>query len=211
MPAQAPTLEAPAPELRAVEVRAVASPSGLNAIAEPGVAVAIWRRAPIPDLGPWLDALAPQRLPRMRALVRPAGAADAVREACIASGTPESAERAALIADVAGLAAAFAQIARAAALRLRLDVIDTDGCRRFHVDNVALRLLCAYRGAGTEYGRAGPDGPDGAPEAVARASRFAPAIFRGLLWPGAPTGIVHRSPPILGTGETRLLLVIDPA
>ena len=37
-------------------------------------------------------------------------------------------------------------------------------------------------------------------------------LFRGRLWPGdLPCRLLHRSPPIAGSGETRLLLVIDAA
>ncbi|NBZ89164.1 DUF1826 domain-containing protein [Stagnihabitans tardus] len=35
------------------------------------------------------------------------------------------------------------------------------------------------------------------------------ARHRGTLWPGEDCGLLHRSPPIAGTGETRLLLVIE--
>jgi hypothetical protein len=39
----------------------------------------------------------------------------------------------------------------------------------------------------------------------------APILLRGTLWPGdPPSGLMHRSPPIEGTGETRLVLVLDP-
>ncbi|MEM6422079.1 MAG: DUF1826 domain-containing protein, partial [Pseudomonadota bacterium] len=38
-----------------------------------------------------------------------------------------------------------------------------------------------------------------------------PILLRGKLWPESPaSGIVHRSPPIEGTGATRLVLVLDP-
>jgi len=39
----------------------------------------------------------------------------------------------------------------------------------------------------------------------------APILLRGTLWPEHPrSGLLHRSPPIEGTGETRLVLVLDP-
>ncbi|ESQ13779.1 MAG: hypothetical protein N838_33160, partial [Thiohalocapsa sp. PB-PSB1] len=39
----------------------------------------------------------------------------------------------------------------------------------------------------------------------------APILLRGTLWPEQPkSGLLHRSPPIEGSGETRLLLVLDP-
>ncbi|GGG66682.1 hypothetical protein GCM10011415_11900 [Salipiger pallidus] len=38
-----------------------------------------------------------------------------------------------------------------------------------------------------------------------------PIVLRGTRWPESPlSGLLHRSPPIAGTGETRLLLVLDP-
>lgn len=39
----------------------------------------------------------------------------------------------------------------------------------------------------------------------------APIPLRGTLWPEGPrSGLLHRLPPIEGTGETRLVLVLDP-
>lgn len=37
-------------------------------------------------------------------------------------------------------------------LRLRFDVINFNGCPKFHVDAVKARLVCTYRGTGTQYG-----------------------------------------------------------
>jgi hypothetical protein len=38
----------------------------------------------------------------------------------------------------------------------------------------------------------------------------APIVLRGTLWPAEkPAGLLHRSPPITGTGTTRLVLVLD--
>lgn len=38
-----------------------------------------------------------------------------------------------------------------------------------------------------------------------------PIILRGTRWPETPVSrLLHRSPPIVGTGETRLVLVLDP-
>lgn len=40
----------------------------------------------------------------------------------------------------------------------------------------------------------------------------APDLLRGTLWLGKPaSGLLHRSPLIEGTGETQLVLVLDPA
>ena len=42
-------------------------------------------------------------------------------------------------------------------LRLRLDVISTNACRKFHRDAVTARLLCTYRGSATQIGNASND------------------------------------------------------
>ncbi|MGY6411964.1 MAG: DUF1826 domain-containing protein, partial [Alkalilacustris sp.] len=73
---------------------------------------------------------------------------------------------------------------------------------------VTARLLCTYRGTGTQLGIA-PDGRD--PDPIHTAPTGAVLILRGTLWPTDPSAnLHHRSPPIAGTGETRLLLVLDP-
>ena len=96
----------------------------------------------------------------------------------------------------------------AATLRLRFDVVTGNACRKFHVDAITARLVCTYRGAGTQYGMS-TDGTD--PSRVFAVATGAPILLRGSLWPEEPaSGLLHRSPPIEGTGETRLVLVLDP-
>lgn len=196
----------------AVAVRRGADPDVLRAVRQPGVAAALWERAPDPGFAAWIDALPAARLPRLRALLDASRARDAIAAACDSAGLPVGPERDCLADDAAALAALFAGIARTSLIRLRLDVIETDGCRKFHVDNTPLRLLCAYRGAGTEFGVAASLAPaGGAPDRVERAPRAAALALRGLLWPGEPPALLHRSPPMGARPEPRLLLVIDPA
>jgi hypothetical protein len=104
---------------------------------------------------------------------------------------------------------------------LRLVTTDNDDCRRYHVDRTHLRLLCTYRGPGTEW--LSNDQVDrlaqatGAPnEEIIRfgePSRFEPfwvGILKGDAYPGnAGCGLVHRSPPITGSGLTRVLFCLD--
>ena len=184
-------------------------PAVLSAVRTEGVDAAVWRRPVDLALAAWLDLLPPRRLPAARVAVAAPEAGRAVSAACDASGlSPQAAAR--LAADVADLAALFASLTAAPRLNLRLDVVTDDACRRFHLDNVTLRLLCTYRGTGTEYGLPGPGGAD--PDPVRRVPRMAAAVFRGAAGAAAARPrLVHRSPPIEGTGETRLLLALDPA
>jgi hypothetical protein len=123
-----------------------------------------------------------------------------------------------LLLDIRALAVAFAAIAETGgAVRVRLDAIDDDGCHRWHADAVGLRLLCTYRGPGTEWlpleGGAvlarGLD-PDALPCAPARIATGAAALLKGEAHPGnARLGCIHRSPPAGPGARARLLLCID--
>ncbi|KIC52059.1 hypothetical protein RA29_01420 [Tateyamaria sp. ANG-S1] len=180
----------------------------LSVLRKPGCAAAIWRR-PLPvGFQEWVDALDPDALPSARLVLQPDAVAPTVAHLCDLAGLPASEHRDWLIEDVAGLAARFAETMKTPYLRLRLDVITTNACRRFHVDAITARLICTYRGTGTQYGIS-TDGD--APKRVFTVATGSPMIMRGTVWPETPkTGLLHRSPPIEGTGETRLVLVLDP-
>jgi len=117
-------------------------------------------------------------------------------------GMPNCPERNLLREDASALASIFAN------LRLRFDVVNTNACRKFHIDAVTARLICTYRGTGAQIGLT-ENGDD--PEHILTAPTGSPIILRGTRWPETPiSGLLHRSPPIVGTGETRLSLVLDP-
>ncbi len=192
----------------AIGVSVVDTPEGLSAIQGPGCAAAIWRRHPLPSFQTWIDALEPGRLPKARVILRPENVREAASQICEAAGTPACDERERLVDDVAALADIFAGLMPAPYLRLRFDVVTTNACRKFHIDAVTARLICTYRGTGTQYGIS-TDGAE--PRRVFTVPTGAPILLRGTLWPERPrSGLLHRSPPIEGTGETRLVLVLDP-
>lgn len=184
------------------------TPEGLARIAMPGCAATIWLRKPDSAFQIWIDGLDPSQLPKARLILRPHAVPDAVRHLCDIAGLEDTAERRWLEEDVSDLVARFAQMMQAPYLRVRLDVINTNACRKFHIDAIHARLICTYRGTGTQYGIS-TDGQD--PTRVFTVATGAPMIMRGTLWPQTPpSGLLHRSPPIAGTGETRLVLVLDP-
>jgi hypothetical protein len=192
----------------AIGVGVTDTPEGLSALHRPGCAAAIWRRQPLPGFQSWIDGLDGEILPRARVILRPEAVRDAASEICDASGTPAGPERERLVDDTAALAALFADLLRARWLRLRLDVVTTNACRKFHIDRVTARLVCTYRGTGTQYG-VSTDGAE--PRRIFTVPTGAPILLRGTLWPERPrAGLMHRSPPIEGTGETRAVLVLDP-
>ena len=184
------------------------APEGLSEIHRPDCAAAIWRRHPLPGFQSWIDALEPARLPKARVVLRPRNVRETVTQICEASGTPDCRERERLADGAAALADIFAGLTPAPYLRLRFDVVTTNACRKFHIDAVTARLVCTYRGTGTQYGIS-TGGSE--PRRIFTVPTGAPILLRGTLWPERPrSGLLHRSPPIEGTGETRLVLVLDP-
>lgn len=111
----------------------------------------------------------------------------------------------ALAADIATLARHLADTMAVTILDIRLEAVTGDACRKFHADHVPARLVTTYRGPGTEWLPAGETDP----ERVRRLAAGAVGLFKGRTWPGADP-IIHRSPPIAGTGLTRVVLVINP-
>ncbi|MEM8697729.1 MAG: DUF1826 domain-containing protein [Pseudomonadota bacterium] len=183
------------------------STEGLVAISEQGCAALIWHRTPIAGFQTWIDRLPPGDLPKLRIVLRPRNVRQTVLGICDQCGTPQTPERDWMINDIADLAERFAELMQAPYLRLRLDVIDSNACRRFHVDAITARLICTYRGTGTQYGVSSGDAD---PERIFTVPTGMPILLRGSDWPEHPrSGLVHRSPPIEGSGETRLLLVLD--
>lgn len=184
------------------------TPEALDAFRDAGCAAAIWRRRPDPTFQSWIDTLAPDRLPRGRVILPRDAVEAAMRQLCQIAGTPDGPGRDRLVGDTTALASIFAELMRVRYLRLRLDIVTTNACRKFHVDAITARLVCTYRGTGTQYG-VSSGGAD--PSRVFTVPTGAPILLRGKLWPASPpSGLLHRSPPIEGRGETRLVLVLDP-
>lgn len=192
----------------AIGVAVADDPASLSVLAKPGCAAAIWRRRIPSGIRTWLDDLGPDTLPTGRIVLRPDAVHQAVGHLCEMAGTPPGIERDWLQDDIADLAAKFADVMSAPFIRLRLDAVTNNACSKFHIDAVRARLVCTYRGPGTQYGIS-TNGDE--PHRVFQVATGAPILLRGTLWPeDPPSGLLHRSPPIEGTGEVRLVMVLDP-
>ena len=186
---------------------------GLGAIARPDVELVIWRRSLPSRLQTWLERLDAALLPDLRLLVRPEDLVRAMEPPLNDRGLPKGEMRALLLCDVDDLVSAFARIARTDLVDVRLQSVSGDACWKFHRDCVEARLLTTYRGPATEWVQ-----PRHAEAALNAQKRFKGpierlgahdvAIFKGSC-AGPGSGIVHRSPPIAGTGRTRLLLCLN--
>jgi hypothetical protein len=211
---------------QAMRVVSSDDPSSLMRVHEPSVNLVVWRRTPDDSvLAAWRDAC-PAGSTVVDGIVRPGALHEAVEPAC----APSVRERFGVFAqDVLVLSRWMASIAGCVEVRARLVSIDDDQCRLFHVDEPALRILSTYVGPGTQWVEEG----GARRERLGMGGLPADAFNRALLLPGAAvhqarTGwvclqkgdaypgnrgraIVHRSPPIEGTGLRRLRLTLEPA
>ncbi|WP_434050961.1 MAG: DUF1826 domain-containing protein [Roseibium sp.] len=196
------------PQIFARDVLMGRDPEILEDINRPGVAASIWARRCSHDFREWIDSLPMEQLPELRTVVPVHLAEAAAIAACEQVKLPPSPEREMLTGDAGALALIISKVLDVRQVRIRFDVSDEVMCPKFHVDNVPARLLCTYRGAGTEYVLAGAEEN---PERISKVPRGAVGLFRGGAWHGEErTGLLHRSPdPAAGSGP-RLLLVIDP-
>ncbi len=188
-------------------VKTVDRARDLSLIVGDGVGGVIWQRQMPEGFQNWIDGLSPLRLPAVRAILPPQETRAVVTEVCQDANTPNGLHRDWLIDDVCFLADTFVEVMNTPFLQLRFDVVSDDACRKFHVDMVRARLICTYRGKGTQYG-VQPDGIE--PRHISNVRTGDPILLRGNLWPSRkPNHLRHRSPPIAETGDTRLILVLD--
>ena len=192
----------------------------LHQVLDPGVNLSVWERRPDEALVEDINRL-------------PNGWRDSVRFKAMASDFLPAMERAfdgtaleseALsnwMADMAMLAQAFVALTDRRSLEARLDTLTRAMCPRFHVDSNGLRLICTYRGIGTEWLashqvdrsalRRGES--DEIMLQANRPQRMPPywvGIMKGSRFPGnAGSGLVHRSPPVEMPGETRILFCLN--
>ncbi len=213
---------------RPQSMRVVSSddPASLMCIHDPCVNLVVWRRAPDDAiLRAWREAC-PARSMVVDGIVRP----DALHDAVDPAGVPSLSDRFGVFAqDVLILSRWLASVAGCVEVRARMVSTGDDQCRLFHVDEPALRILSTYAGPGTQWVE------DGAVrrEHLGTGGLPADAFNRALLHPGAAvhqarTGwvclqkgdaypgnrgraIVHRSPPIEGTGVRRMRLTLEPS
>ena len=112
----------------------------------------------------------------------------------------------ALAKDIAQLAKRLAQVTNAARLRIRLECVTGNSCRKVHVDRTDLRLITTYAGLGTQV----PTGSvSGADEDFYDVPTGWIGLYKGSLYGDGRAPCRHRSAPAGDLGVKRLVLVID--
>ena len=188
-------------------------PAVLSRIRDPGVALAIWHRRAPSGLARWLDSLPAERLPEGRFAGPVKDVPDRLSMLCDLVGLGDDLRRCALIDDIARLARLFAALTGNDDLDLRLEALDHDSCWRFHRDHVGYRINATYRGPGTQWLPARLAGRAVRAQRRYRGDlnelpRFAVGLFKGAARVG-DQAVVHRSPPVEGSGVTRLFLCLN--
>lgn len=124
--------------------------------------------------------------------------------------------------DIKALLDCFKAIVGVKKFRLLFATINTNMCRKFHVDINTIRMLCTYSGPGTLWltndninrkalGTCGDHACIVREENnIQQAKTGAVLLLKGARYPyGATNAVVHRSPTIEETRKKRLLLRID--
>ena len=179
----------------------------LNDVLKPDCNLAIWQRANISGVAALLEG-SPTDLRFTAALSQLSTRLPSELDAC---GFFRSEARRAIEADILQLAELYCEVLSLDELEVRLELVTTDSCRKWHSDYVRARLISTYAGHGTQW----LDSEDAGrvkqglyPRRVHSMTAGDVGLFKGKLATDMPA--VHRSPPISGTGETRLLLVLNP-
>lgn len=195
------------------EVRFSSTLDGLAAIHETAAELVIWQRALPVGLREWLDQTEAAALPEARFLIAPGDLRAALEPVLDECGMTAGEMRDRLIEDIGGLVRTFADITRTARVDVRLERIRHDACWKFHRDAVETRLVTTYRGPTTQWiptahSQRALDEQTAYAGPLERLGDHDVAVFKGK-HAGRGGGVVHRSPPIEGTGITRLFLCLN--
>jgi hypothetical protein len=193
-------------------------PETLRQILDPGVNLAVWRRNSRPAIEKELSVLRAADLPDRRWPTSPALFDEDLSALLTRCGLSPGDFRE-FRSDVGRIAGLFFEINAGRDFRFRLATVSGNDCGRFHTDTRHLRMLCTYRGAGTEWLTDAQVDQEAlrrgaSNDAIIRfgePSRIEPfwvGIMRGESDQGSG-GLVHRSPAIAGSGQTRVVFCLD--
>lgn len=192
----------------------------ITELAAAHVSAVCWLRNLPPQVATACDALARTDLDELDVINRPS------RLPLERAASPfVGAVNAWMLRDFERAVSFVAEVGKARTLRFVFGTVATDKCRKFHCDSLRYRLVTTYAGPGTEW-LADEDVDREAlarllpcaetsnrlvvrePTAVNRALAGDVLLMKGAMHDGVE-GTVHRSPPIEGTRERRLLLAIS--
>jgi len=200
-----------------------------RALLSSGQKLWLWRRRLNKPLRTFLAGLDDAALPTIRAVLAPDEIPAPALRAWFGEHWPGEPCRDLRLwqRDLVMLIGLFRSLHPGCALRFCLEAVHTPDCRLFHTDRVGLRLICTYRGPGTQWldednvnrGELGLQGRT--MEAANRAMVRDPArirtmdtgwvaVMKGDAFPGNENGgLVHRAYPCEPGAPARLRLRLD--
>ncbi len=185
-----------------------ANPAALRDIRNDDCNLAIWERAVPTDFAPMISKT-PQDI-RFTAKLDDLPAKLAAELCCNRYACSDL--HPGFTEDAVMLAHHFCDALGVARFELRLEVVTTDSCRKFHADYVRARLITTYVGPGTDWLNTDDAARVACGEKPTNINRMRTGdvgIFKGKLATSQPA--IHRSPPISSSAGQRLLLVLNPA
>lgn len=180
----------------------------LSAIDDPKYNIVIWQRPRLPfDAASFITDTSQS----IQLIVSAQGPEAPLRKALDDHGFVDHAGRDDLISDIINLCAAFQPIANTSHIEIRLKIIEDDACYKFHADYVSARLITTYVGPGTQWLEqhdADRVADSLEPIEIKEVAAGDVAIFKGKS--STVTPAIQRTPPIKGSGQYRLMLVLNP-
>jgi hypothetical protein len=192
-------------------------PERLADICKPHINLAIWQRESDSEMLPIIEFLASEPF-ELQYKVEVDDVSNSLHTHLAAPAEYEQ-SRCHLIADIQRLAVMFADYAATRSIRLTVESVHDVPCPKFHQDNISLRLICTYQGAGTQWlensnVNTHADCCGGSlvrdQSRIGQLKPFEVALMKGKLWPGNDVGIYHRSPTI-EANHPRLVVKMDVA
>lgn len=200
-------------QIGASPVQMIEKVNQFNLIRQSATSLILWQREIPNEVQTWLSKLTQVPAEDIRFTVKPEAFEEVFNPMQASLPLSKGIGALWLIKDMGALVRAFAEVAGASCVEVRLEWIDGDGCWKFHQDYVSYRLVATYDGAGTEWVP-----PAYARQALAHQRTYSGplekllagdvAIFKGCR-NNPDDGIVHRSPALSQKGGKRLFLCLN--
>jgi len=194
-------------------VRHAATLADLCAVFEPEVQVCVHPRPSHPGLAAALRGPGLRSWRGLRASLQLGGPRG---RGLAALDLPPVAGPGALREELAFLIELYGDLLGCPAVGLRIECLERAMCPLWHVDRTGIRLLCTWRGPGTEWlDDPGVDRASLAGGAVGHApsgcaAPFDIVLLKGSAWQGnAGGGAIHRSPAVSAGSGPRVLVALD--
>ena len=199
------------------------APEVLSQITDDDLSCAVWERRVPQEVELFARACAEHGALHGEATVEPASIGELSK---LLAGATDCAACGWLRGDIEQLCAWLFAWSRGRRVRATLVCVRDGSCAKFHTDFIPLRLLCTYSGPGTEWlpeeavDRSvvldPPEDPEVAnarivrsPALIRRARAGDVLVMKGEAWPrNRGLGVVHRSAPIEGADQRRLVLTL---